>query len=333
MKILITGEVDAENRRLSEALGGEGHECCFVADGALVIDTVYREQPDAILLSLFLPECDSIDILSRLKTAPSTREIPIIIVTPRRLKRKLRICYQKGVHDYVLKPYFTAEVLARLRHILLPLQAIGEMRGNMVRDFLTGLNNRKLFMERFAEELVWAIAYHEPLSLFLLDIDHFKKINDTFGHSCGDEILKQVATIISSHGREGDVVARYGGEEFVGLLPNTDQPACFARAENLRSLVESFPFANYTDDKPIRLTVSIGFVTYQETDPKTIDQLLQEADMALYRAKAEGRNRVVGQICNCNQEAGVQSLNLAGIGQSDEGASLDNGFPSVVGAS
>ncbi|MDZ4164240.1 MAG: diguanylate cyclase [Smithellaceae bacterium] len=293
MRILIAGQSDEENAHLGEILTEEGFEYIYTENGHDVINLVYRELPDVILLNLSLPGKDSVELLARLKAAPSTREIPVLLITARRLRRKLSTCYKLGAFDYLLKPYFREEIAARLRNVVVPLQQLRDIQGAMDRDYLTGLFNRKFFMERFAEEISWLMGYQEPLSLLIIDIDHFKKVNDTYGHACGDEVLKHTAAILLSKCRAEDVVARFGGEEFVILMPNTDAGKCAKAAEDIRAAVENAIFVNEEERLRLPVTISIGGTSYQATDPVSTDSLLGEADSALYLAKAKGRNMVV----------------------------------------
>jgi len=156
-------------------------------------------------------------------------------------------------------------------------------------DPLTGLYNRRMFMELAKKELSRAQRYGEPLSLVLLDIDHFKKINDTYGHDAGDLAIRHVAEILRKNLRSADVVARWGGEEFVILLPKTELEEAVKVAEKLRRLVEG-DLLKLPDGKTVRLTFSAGVSTFREGE--SLDQLLKEADEALYEAKRKGRNRV-----------------------------------------
>lgn len=293
MRILIASEKDDHQAKLYQWLRTNGNEVYLANSYPAVIEQVYREMPDIILLSLTLPEGNVPDLLKRLKEAPSTRDIPVFIVTPRRWRRKLRQCYRLGATDYIITPYFLDEVLAKCENILRLRQAVKELEGSATTDFLTGLYNRRYFMTKLAEEISWAIGYHEPLTLLILDIDHFKKVNDTYGHSCGDEILKQVAKIVAESSASHYIPARLGGEEFVVLLPNTASDEAKNIGETLRVAVEEFPFVDINRDIGLRLTISIGMSTLNGWESKSSDTLLHEADTALYEAKQRGRNRLV----------------------------------------
>jgi diguanylate cyclase (GGDEF)-like protein len=157
-----------------------------------------------------------------------------------------------------------------------------------ITDELTGLFNRRRFNEAFTMEVRRATRYHHSLSVIMLDIDHFKEVNDTHGHPAGDIVLKRLGAILRDHLRETDLVARYGGEEFVMVLPETTLEIARTIAERLRARIENETFR--TDEKELRITVSMGLVSRQGT--LEAEALLAEADEALYRAKSGGRNRV-----------------------------------------
>jgi diguanylate cyclase (GGDEF)-like protein len=160
-----------------------------------------------------------------------------------------------------------------------------------VRDELTGLYNRRHFLHVLQLEWKRASRFHHPLSLLMLDVDHFKKYNDTYGHKEGDRVLKQMGHLLMKTLREVDTLARFGGEEFVVVLPDTDRNGALAVGEKLRRIVESEKFT-LTDQNPIPVTMSVGVANYPD-DVIMLEDLIDHADMALYDAKDQGRNRVV----------------------------------------
>ena len=157
-----------------------------------------------------------------------------------------------------------------------------------VRDDLTGLYNRRHFLERLEEELSLANRNHTPLYLAIIDLDHFKRVNDNYGHHSGDEVLSRFARIASQGLRKSDLLARYGGEEFVVLFPHATEAACEAALERLR---RRFAEQGYSFASDIKTTFSAGLTAFQPGE--TADQLIKRADSALYEAKSRGRNQVV----------------------------------------
>ena len=157
-----------------------------------------------------------------------------------------------------------------------------------IKDSLTGLYHHKYFMERLQEEMERFKRYRHDMSLLMIDIDHFKKINDTFGHPVGDRVLREVSTLLKQISRKVDIVARYGGEEFVILLPDTKKKGALIMAERLRKSVEEMPLGDN-----LKVTVSIGISCCDEREKELSQgEFIEHADNALYRAKENGRNRV-----------------------------------------
>ncbi len=293
MKVLIAESGEESKTVLGKILFDEGYECAFVKKSDEVIEKIYSELPDVIILDIRLSKPGSLELLKQLKSAPSTRDIPVILIASRRSCRKLSKGYELGAYDYISRPFFKEEVLARISNITFACGRVKELEKLLDRDYLTGLYNRRFFMERFLEEVAWSARYNEPLSVMMLDIDYFKKVNDTYGHGCGDEILKQIAGTLSSVLRTEDIVARYGGEEFIVLLPNIGIEGASTVAEKLRSTVQDRSF--FCEDKSIKLnvTVSIGVATHYGDADLSPDRLIGQADGALYDAKEGGRNKVV----------------------------------------
>jgi len=170
-------------------------------------------------------------------------------------------------------------------------QFLDHLYRSATRDSLTGLVNRRLFIERLDSEVAWHQRHDLPLSLLFIDIDHFKSINDRFGHLWGDIVLKNLSKLFETEFRTEDLVCRFGGEEFVVYMRHTDAENSKAIAERVREKVESSPML--LDEKKVQITVSIGVATREGRSLTSSDELLHEADMFLYVAKDRGRNRVV----------------------------------------
>lgn len=161
-----------------------------------------------------------------------------------------------------------------------------------VRDGLTGLLNHRRLHERMKEELSRSLRYHHPMTLLMIDMDYFKRYNDTYGHQQGDEVLRLLAEILRQNVRQSDIVGRYGGEEFAVILPETSKGAAVGLAQRLCEVVANTPFPGHPGGPPVRCTISIGVASYPE-DGLTVSDLVSAADTALYRAKRFGKNRVV----------------------------------------
>ncbi len=291
MKVLIA-DTSAETKKvLGHILQNQGYECCFMETNDHIIETVYHELPDVVFLTVCLNPRRNLKILEKLKSAPSTREIPVIIIGTNRMRKTITKGYQLGAYDYISVPYFKEEVLARLRNIIYVSNKTKELEYMMDRDFLTGLYNRNFFMARLIEELSWSMSYNEPLSLMMIDIDFFKSINDSYGHRCGDEVLKKLGALMLSTARREDVVGRFGGEEFIVMMSNTSSEAAAEFGETLRKAIHDEIFACAETDT-LRLTISAGITTFNNMTEPSPDLLIGNADCALYVAKKTGRNKV-----------------------------------------
>ncbi len=291
MKVLIADTSDDTKNVLGKILQNQGYECCFIENTDDIIEKVYHEFPDIVFLTIHLNSRHNLKILEKLKSAPSTREIPVILIGTNRMRKTLTRGYQLGSYDYISLPYFKEEVLARLRNIIYVRNKTKELEHMMDRDFLTGLYNRNFFMARLIEELSWAMSYNEPLSLLMLDIDYFKGINDTYGHRCGDQVLKNLAGVMLSTMRREDILGRFGGDEFIVLMSNTSSDAAAEYGETLRKTIQDKTFYCAETDV-LQITISAGIATFTDVNDPSPDVLIAHADCALYAAKKGGRNRV-----------------------------------------
>ncbi len=212
--------------------------------------------------------------------------MPIIFVTRRGDVEERVRGLQVGGNDYLAKPFDPPELVARVRSHLSRLSALREMA---IRDGLTRCYNHKYFKMRLEQELVRARRYGSALSLGLLDVDHFKQVNDTHGHPGGDAVLAHLASLLIASVRSSDIVARYGGDEFAFVLVEAGAQEAAVVAERMRARVEAHEF-EVPGGARLRATASIGLAAAQGKEPAA--GLIQRADAALYEAKAQGRNRV-----------------------------------------
>ncbi|NOT54195.1 MAG: diguanylate cyclase [Deltaproteobacteria bacterium] len=260
--------------------------------------TRLREHPiDIVLLDLMMPEMDGFEFCQKVREDPTLRDLHIIITSARdALEDKVR-GLELGAADYLTKPFSLTELQARIKVGERIVRYQKMLRAQQVQlehlareDALTGLANRRRFEERAREELIRAGRYQHPLSLLLADLDHFKAINDTYGHPYGDLVLKEVGQALVRHCRSSDLCARYGGEEFAILLPETPLPESQFVAERLCAAVRDLPFTQGA--KAILVTASFGVACFSVTNPQSLEELMKQADQALYVAKDKGRNRV-----------------------------------------
>ena len=252
-----------------------------------------EDPPDLILLDVMMPELDGYTICRILKESPETRDIPVVFVTAMSQQEDEAKGLELGAIDYIIKPYSAAIVKARVRNHLELKRYRDILKDASFMDGLTGIANRRRFDE--ALQVEWRRSFRDgrPLTLLMLDIDFFKRFNDTYGHQAGDECLRQVASAMAgSLKRPGDLAARYGGEEFACLLPGVDQGGGEKIGERIRQHVEALSIPHEASDAKEVVTVSVGVATMLPGDEAGWDKLVERADKAMYLSKNQGRNRV-----------------------------------------
>jgi diguanylate cyclase (GGDEF)-like protein len=233
-------------------------------------------------------------VLSELKADPDLKDIPVVFLTSRAGMTDVVAGLRGGAHDYLKKPFEAAELLARVGSAVHVKKLQDQLRQRNVEldrlsrtDALTGLYNRRHLDQELARLHTDSVRHQDPLCVLLLDLDHFKHVNDTFGHSAGDHVLHTFADRLRRELRAGDIGGRWGGEEFLVILPRTDLDGGLAKAERIRSVTEEEPIA--AAGQQIKVTVSGGCALGPGESAEAIVQL---ADACLYQAKDAGRNRI-----------------------------------------
>ncbi|MHB8158594.1 MAG: diguanylate cyclase [Desulfocucumaceae bacterium] len=292
-KILIIDDVPSNILILREILQ-EDYEIFFSTSGKEGLEIALSEKPDLILLDVMMPQMDGYEVCARLKADPLTRAIPVIFVTAMGEMEDEARGLEAGAIDYIIKPIRPSIVKARVKNHL-ELKKYRDLLENLSAvDGLTGIANRRHLDGVLDTEWRRALRGSEKLSLIMIDIDFFKKYNDSYGHLAGDDCLRRVANIIKeSVKRAGDLVARYGGEEFAVILPSADEENAYTLAEVIRENIESLKIPHHSSEISDWLTVSVGVATVIPHIVTPPTSLIGKADEALYRAKREGRNRVV----------------------------------------
>ena len=255
---------------------------------------------DLIVVSLGVRGFDGLRLCSHLRSLSEIRSTPILVLVSDGESRKLAQALDMGVNDYLMRPVDRNELKARVKTQLRKKHYADKLRHNMqlslemaITDQLTGLHNRR-YMARHLETLMKNASASKPISFLIMDIDFFKRVNDTHGHDIGDEVLREFAARVSANVRGIDLACRYGGEEFVVVMPDTDTAFAYSIAERLRQSMEQTPIPISRDPNQISITVSIGIASSSGGDDSS-DKLLHRSDQALYRAKREGRNRVIAE--------------------------------------
>jgi len=274
-----------------ENLADELYDVVTAESAMSGLEILLKQKVDLILLDVMMPEIDGFEAAKMIKSNKKTKNIPIIFLTAKNDDKTIESCYNLGGNDYINKPFNQVELLARIAfHIRLSdKEAEVKIREKELEyeasfDSLTEIYNRKIFNRLLNEKIVESRVAKKSFIFIMLDIDFFKKVNDTYGHLVGDDILKSVSKIIKSHIRKGDIFARWGGEEFV-LSFDVDLEKGMEIAQSLRKHIEIEKF-----DIVENITCSFGVTKFLPND--TLDSIIQRADGALYDAKNSGRNIV-----------------------------------------
>jgi two-component system cell cycle response regulator len=300
---LVTGNVlvidDNQNQinRIKTALGVE-HRVHALGDdqGA--------DAPDLAVISIAAKSFDGFRIIARMRSASPTRHLPILaIVEPDDRDRAVR-ALELGAHDIIVRPLDEEELVTRARTLMRRKRYMDALRMRLdqslelaITDQLTGLYNRRFLFSQLTPLVQRAQCGGDVVSVMTLDIDHFKRCNDTYGHDVGDAVLQEFAARVATNVRPMDFACRLGGEEFVIILPRTSGDIACLAAERLRRCICAAPFRAPGLAMPLDVTVSIG-VASSENGDDTPETLLKRADEALYEAKRQGRNRVIGRAAS-----------------------------------
>jgi diguanylate cyclase (GGDEF)-like protein len=301
--ILLVEDSKVQAQIARKFLEKSDYEVVLVEDGKSAIRAAKKETVDLVLLDLMLPDIGGNEVCRCLKADEDTKGIPIIMLTVKDTVDDKVLGLESGADDYLSKPYNEVELNARIYASLRAKALQDELKDKnrqleqllqrveymAITDPLTELYNRRHFQTVIDEEFKQAMRYDIPLSCLMIDIDRFKEINDVHGHHAGDEVLKAVSSIFINKFREVDVTARWGGEEFIMLCNQTDKNNAIETASRIREIISESSFPNIPDSK---LTVSIGIAGIPDQSIDTADKLIHAADVALYEAKANGRDRV-----------------------------------------
>ena len=311
LRILAVDDDPVSLKVLVHHLSRDGHSVTQAHNGRQALEQTLLEPPQLIVTDWMMPEMDGIEYCKALRLTPAGRGMYVLILTSREDEERVVEAFDAGADDYVVKPFNARILLARVRagQRMIELREQVEMdrqqralqlaemavlnrrlRAAALTDVLTDLPNRRYAMKRLEQELARSQRSGAPLSVMMLDIDFFKKVNDLYGHDVGDHVLRETASMLQSMTRRGDVVCRLGGEEFLVICSNCDLAEAARSAERIRAAIESHAISMAGADRGV--TVSLG-VAQRTAEIQDVDQLLKQADRRVYEAKARGRNRVV----------------------------------------
>ncbi|WEK06190.1 MAG: PleD family two-component system response regulator [Candidatus Devosia phytovorans] len=295
--ILIVDTDQRHAERLENYLRPE-HDVDILTQPADAVFQVTGKHYELALVAMSLADFDPLRVCSQIRTLEHTRNLPIILVADAADKPRVVRALDLGVNDFISRPVERNELAARVktqirrqRYAMELRQSVTNTMALAVTDDMTGLYNRRYFDRHLGVMLGKAQSQDRDMALMILDIDHFKSVNDTYGHDIGDAVLKEFAARLKRNIRGVDLACRFGGEEFVVLMPDTDYQQAEMVAERVRQSISEREF-EVSAGRPLAVTVSAG-VTLNETTSDTPESLIKRADVALYRAKREGRNRVV----------------------------------------
>jgi two-component system cell cycle response regulator len=300
--ILLVEDDKVQARITKEFLDSAGYKVIIAENGRSAIKAAKTQSIDLIVLDLVLPDIGGNEVARWLKVNEDTRGLPIIMLTSRSTTMEKVEGLKAGADDYLPKPYNEIELITRIYACLRTKALQDELRQKnreleealskvevlAITDPMTGLFNRRHFETIVEAEFNRTVRYETPTSCLMIDVDHFKNINDTYGHRTGDIVLKELAEIVKDCLRKVDTMARWGGEEFIVLLPRTAKDSATRVASRILIEVSTHQFT----DIDRQVTVSIGIASVPESSLDTFEKFINAADLALYEAKSKGRNRV-----------------------------------------
>jgi two-component system cell cycle response regulator len=311
LRATSVGESDAAERGHILIVEDHARSAARMVEGIARIHTVTVESDpqtgllklldeacDLLIVSLSLAQADGLRLVSQVRSLERTRHLPIILLVEPGDEPRLMRGLDMGVNDYLMRPVERNEMLARVRTQIRRKRHSDRLRARLeesvelaVVDPLTGLHNRRYMEERLRTLIAQAVRSGRPLSLLIADIDHFKAVNDTWGHDIGDKVLRQVAQRFRQNIRSMDLACRFGGEEFVAIMPDLDLARALQVGERLRASIAG-DVCTIGPGQPLQVTASVGLAALAGWD-ETPDSLIKRADQALYAAKRRGRNRVM----------------------------------------
>ena len=300
---LLVVDDEKQNRTLLTELLQDDYQIILAKNGVQALERAQERSPDLILLDVLMPEMDGFSVIRALKKNDSTRNIPVIFISALDSADDEELGLELGAVDYIAKPFHPPIVRVRVRNHLQAVHQRRLLEHLALIDSLTEIPNRRRFAEVYEREWRRCLRNASPLSLIVVDVDHFQVYNDTYGHAAGDLALRRVAkTIQSALKRPADFVARYGGEEFVVILPEIEAAGAQEVAEKIRADVENQKIRYPESLTGPWLTVSLGGATQTPKQSEVDTELFCRADSFLYEAKREGRNRVrwaaAGYFCD-----------------------------------
>jgi two-component system, cell cycle response regulator len=292
IRVLIADDAPTVRYALTSILNAAGIETDTAKDGLEALDKLKPGHGFDVLVSdLRMPAMDGCTLISTIQASPDLCTLPVLIITVSTEKEDYLRNLEAGASAYLVKPWDNDVLLATVRRLAKQSTRQVEFQRDSRTDPLTGLHNRRYGVERLTGELERCRRYGATLSVAMIDIDHFKRINDTLGHAAGDDVLVRVSAELRRASRSTDVVLRWGGEEFLFAFAQTDIDQAAGIVERFRSQLAAVPIAVRAAGVDVPVTVSGGVACFEPED--TLETLVGRADDALYKAKESGRNRLL----------------------------------------
>jgi diguanylate cyclase (GGDEF)-like protein len=291
--ILIVDDIAQNLQILGQVLSSEGYRVAVATNGVQALEVAQKVNPDLILLDVMMPEMDGYEACRRLKQIPEMSHVPVIFLTARNSSEDVVIGFEAGAVDFISKPFINIELLARVRtqvrinNLVKELEEKNrELEVKAIHDQLTGLYNHGYMFERLSYCQQLSRRYTKPLTVIMFDLDHFKSVNDTWGHQVGDLVLQKVSQVIKETIRQVDLAGRYGGEEFMIICPETTLDQGVLLAERIREGIA----VTDMETEDLKVTISGGVAESQADE--SVELLVNRADSLLYKSKHSGRNKI-----------------------------------------
>ncbi|MGL1936005.1 MAG: diguanylate cyclase [Fibrobacterales bacterium] len=292
--ILVVDDVSINTKILKKILVLNGYQVIIALSAEDAVSIANQSPPDLVMLDINMPEVNGYELSMQMKKNKSLEDIPIIFISASTDTHTIVKAFDSGGVDYVTKPIERREVLARVK-VHLELQQIKrellltnkKLQQLAITDELTQTFNRRNMIERFRDAFSYADRYNTDVSVLMIDLDFFKRVNDSLGHNAGDAVLSEVSNIMKGIVRDSDVVGRWGGEEFVLIFPHTNIDGALQVAEKIRRTLEEHSL----DTAKTGVTISGGLVQHKQGE--AIDDCINRADILMYKAKEAGRNRII----------------------------------------
>lgn len=294
MKILVAEDSRYYQRILQDTLSNWGYTVVLAKNGVQALERLKeKDGPKLAIIDWMMPEMNGLELCKKVRETLDNSYIYLIFLTANSNKEDMIKGLEAGADDYITKPFNELELKFRLKNGERILNLENRIMQLALTDPLTGLLNRRAFVDRLVSEIARYKRLGQPLSLIMVDLDNFKKCNDIYGHLVGDEVLKHVAKCFSQFLRKYDFIGRYGGEEFVICTPGVDASVAYTIAERLRKSIKHVNIQQ-EEGEPLQLYITASFGICELSDKiKDVYDLIKEADEALYQAKANGKDQVV----------------------------------------